>query len=205
MSRVVMLLALAALVAGCATTEPSKKEPPARPAESAKSVEPVLPELTGDPNPFADYGPAMASDAKLPMAVEWHNRNAAALAKETDVESLKRLASSSADLENLLAQVKPDYQTDPMTAVRIAAVSQIAMCRKWDGAPAARERWTALLLEASEKASDAYRKMFFLDQLRWCGKAEQADRVIAIGRKAGAKSVEDFAKMVAVEMKGVAR
>ena len=188
--RTLTVMMVAAIV-GCATYN-----------EPAKSVEPELPEMTGDPNPFADYGKAMASTKGLPMAVEWHNQNAAALAKETDVEALKQYMMLPKNADDLLAQVKPDYTTDPMVATKIAAVSQLAMCRKWDKAPAAREIWTCALLGAAEKAADDYRKMFFLDQLRWCGKNAQADKVLAIGEKSGSKAVKDFAAMVATELKG---
>ena len=176
----------AAVLAGCATTT---------------SVEPVLPEAKGDPNPYADYDRGTASYAKLPMAVEWHNANAAALAKETSPEALKVYVMLPKSADDLLAQVKPDYQTDAMVAVKIAAVSQLVMCPKWSKAPAAREIWTCALLKAAAEAPDGYRKMFFLDQLRWCGKASQADKVLAIGKKSGCKEVAAFAKMVAEELK----
>ena len=176
----------AAVLAGCATTT---------------SVEPVLPEAKGDPNPFADYDRGQASDAKLPMAVEWHNANDAALAKETAPEALKAYVMLPKNADDLLAQVKPDYKTDAMAAVKIAAVSQLVMCPKWDKAPAAREIWTCALLGAAEKTPDGYRKMFFLDQLRWCGKASQADKVLAVGKKSGCREVADFAAMVAKELK----
>ena len=177
----------AAVLAGCATT--------------TTSVEPELPQAKGDPNPYADYERGMASDAKLPMAVEWHNANADALAKETNVEALKKYVMLPKSADDLLAQVKMDYKTDPMVATKIAAVSQLVMCPKWGKAPAAREIWTCALLGAAEKAPDGYRKMFFLDQLRWCGKKTQSAKVLAIGEKSGCKEVADFAKMVASELK----
>lgn len=178
---------LTAVVVGCTTTQ--------------ESVEPVLPEMTGDPNPFADYGKGMASDKTLPMAVEWHNQNAAALAKETDFQELQQYVMLPKNADDLLAQVKEAYKTDPMVATKIAGVSQIVMCQKWEKAPAAREIWTCALLGAAEKAKDDYRKMFFLDQLRWCGKNAQADKVLAVGQKSGSKAVNDFAAMVAKELK----
>lgn len=193
-------IALGLSVFGCTTTE--KASEAAKPVEQAKSVEPVLPEMTGDPNPFADYGKAMASNKELPMAVEWHNQNAAALAKETDFKALQQYVMLPKNADDLLAQVKEAYKTDPMVATKIAGVSQIVMCQKWEKAPAAREIWTCALLGAAEKAPDEYRKMFFLDQLRWCGKSAQADKVLAVGEKSGSKAVKDFATMVAAELKG---
>lgn len=184
-------VALAVIIGGCTTTQ--------------ESVEPELPEMAGDPNPFADYGKGMASDRDLPMAVEWHNKNAEALTKEADFKALQQYVMLPKNADGLLSQVKKAYKTDPMVATKIAGVSQIVMCQKWEKAPAAREIWTCALLGAAEKATDDYRKMFFLDQLRWCGKSAQADRVLAIGNKSGSKAVSDFAKMVASEMKGVNR
>ena len=188
-------IALGLSVFGCATTEKA--------SEAVKSVEPVLPVVKGDPNPFADYGKGMASDKDLPMAVEWHNQNAAALAKETDFKALQQYVMLPKNADDLLAQVKEAYKTDPMVATKIAGVSQIVMCQKWEKAPAAREIWTCALLGAAEKAPDEYRKMFFLDQLRWCGKSAQADKVLAVGQKSGSKAVNDFAVMVAKELKEV--
>lgn len=185
--RGVAAVMLAAVVVGCATTQ--------------ESVEPVLPEMAGDPNPFADYGKGMASDKDLPMAVEWHNRNAAALAKETDFKALQQYVMLPKNADDLLAQVKEAYETDPMVATKIAGVSQIVMCQKWDKAPAAREIWTCALLKWAETSPDGYRKMFFLDQLRWCGKSAQAEGVLEVGKKSGSKAVNDFAVMVAKELK----
>ena len=182
----VAVIGLIAAFAGC-TTAPV-------------SPEPVLPVVKGDPNPYSDYGLAMSSNKERPMAVEWHNKNAAALEKETNPEALKKYVTLPKNAGDLLALVKPDYGTDAMIAVKIAAVSQLVMCTKWDKAPAAREIWTTELLAAAEKSPDEYRKMFFLDQLRWCGKKTQKDRVLAIGAKSGSKAVADFAKVVATEI-----
>ena len=53
---------------------------------------------------------------------------------------------------------------------------------------------------AAADAPDAYRAMFFLDQLRWCGNPSDAAKVKALGGKSGEKSVKDFAAMVAAEL-----
>lgn len=192
--KVLALAVLAAAIVGCSTTEPEGKAP-------AKADGPAMAEIKGDPNPFANYPDGMAADARLPMAVEWHNRVADRLASETDFESLQQYVMLPKNADDLLDQVKEAYKTDPMVATKIAGVSQIVMCQKWDKAPAAREIWTCALLGAAEKAPDEYRKMFFLDQLRWCGKNAQADKVLAVGQKSGSKAVNDFAAMVAKELK----
>ena len=196
--RGVALAALAAVVGGCATTEPVE-------TPKVKVDGPAMAAITGDPNPFANYSDGMASDAKLPMAVEWHNQVADRLAKETDFESLKQYVMLPKNADDLLAQVKEAYRTDPMVATKIGCVSQLVMCPKWEKAPSAREIWTTALLKAAEGSQDVYRKMFFLDQLRWCGKNAQMDRVLAIGRKSGSKAVNDFAMMVATELMKIER
>lgn len=190
--------ALALLAAGCVSAPEEKKPEPVKAA--AESVEPVIPKAVGDPNPFADYDLAMRPTKGLPMAVEWQKNNQA-LADATKIDALKALLKDRPTVDALLAQVKPDYATDPLVATEIAAASQLSMCRKWDGAPAARGLWTEALLDAAAKAPDAYRKMFFLDQIRWCGKSEQAGRVLTVGNKSGSRAVIDFAKLVATELK----
>lgn len=186
----VAIVAATAVLAGCSTTGPA-----------AKADGPAMAEIKGDPNPFANYPDGMASDPKLPMAVEWHNQVADRLAQETDFETLKRYVMLPKNADDLLAQVKPAYETDPMVATKIGCVSQIVMCQKWDKAPAAREIWTCALLGAADRATDDYRRLFFLDQLRWCGKSSQTERVLAVGTKSGSKAVADFAKMVASELR----
>ena len=188
----ILALIAASAIFGCSTTEPTKP--------TVKVDGPAMAAITGDPNPFANYEDGMAPDAKLPMAVEWHNQVADGLAKETAFEALQQYVMLPKSADDLLAQVKPAYKTDPMVMTKIGCVSQIVMCQKWEKAAAAREIWTCALLSAAETAPDEYRKMFFLDQLRWCGKPAQADRVLQVGRKSGSRAVNDFAMMVAVEL-----
>ena len=186
-------------VVGCSTRDPDAVVP------KAKVDGPAMAAITGDPNPFANYEDGMASDVKLPMAVEWHNQVADGLAKETSFETLQQYVMLPKNADDLLAQVKSAYETDPMVATKIGCVSQIVMCPKWEKAPSAREIWTCALLSAAEKAPDEYRKLFFLDQLRWCGKNGQIDRVMKIGQKSGSKAVSDFATMVAAELMKIDR
>lgn len=150
-----------------------------------------------DPNPYANYENVMVSDADHPMAVEWQNANEQAIASAVELESLKRLALDASAASALLAEVKGGYATDPLVSTRIAAVSQLVLCRKWTEASKARDVWTDALLAAAEKAPDAYRKLFFLDQLRWCAKADQAERIRALGAASGDSHVIEFANVVA--------
>ncbi len=157
--------------------------------------------------PFEDYGPAMASDKAHPMAVEWQNANNAELAKLDDAWADGFLAGGKTAIDALLAEVKPDYATDAMTATRIAVLTQRVMAtspKPWWKFWASREHparsiWASRLLAFATESKSVDVKLFFLDQLRWCGYPSQAPGVLAIK---GSKELSDFAEMVAVELKG---
>ena len=157
--------------------------------------------------PFDDYGPAMASDKAHPMAVEWHNANAAELAKLDDAWADKFLEGGKAAVDALLADVKPGYATDAMKATQIAVLTQRVMARfpqPWwkfwaSEEHPARSLWASRLLAFAEESKSVDVKLFFLDQLRWCGYPRQAAGVLAVK---GSKEVGDFAEMVASELKG---
>ena len=109
-----------------------------------------------DPNPFANYGAAMATDKNCPMAVEWHNDNRAALEKDASGDAVAACAKDEASAKALLAKVKSAYATDPMIAVQVAAVSQYVMTAEpswwefwtWFG-DSPREIWTKALLDVA--------------------------------------------------------
>jgi len=169
----------AALLAGCASVELLDLEKTA----------------DGEANAYAGYGEAMASKPNDPMAVEWQAAHA------SDIEKAVAPKALEADLANpgaLLAQVKDAYATDPLVATRIAAASQYVMT----GAGAAfRVRWTDALLAAAQAAPDAYRAEYFLDQLRWCGRKEQACAVCRAFGEDERASVRDMAAIVVRELK----
>ena len=96
-----------------------------------------------------------------------------------------------------------------MVATKVHAISQLVMkpgCARQKKCCAAkcRDLWTAALLKAAKSSADPYRTMFFLDQLRWCGKASQAAEIKALGAAADAREVKDFAAMVVRELEGAA-
>ncbi|MBQ9430108.1 MAG: hypothetical protein IJU44_01005 [Kiritimatiellae bacterium] len=134
-----------------------------------------------DPNPFSDYGPAMASTPDDPMAFEWQNANNAKLAEATTPKALASYVWDQKDAEALLARVKGAYESDPMDLTIIAAVTQYVMeamigrpngCQKRCGTPGAspcqRKTWNLALIAAYLKSKDEYVQTFMLDQLRWC-------------------------------------
>ena len=139
--------------------------------------------FAADPNPYANYTSGMASDKSHPMAVEWQNANDKAIKEATTDEALAAFVKDAASAKALLAQVKPNYGTDPMTAVQIAAVSQYVMRAEpswWEFwtwfSDSPRDVWTTALVEARDAARDDYVKAFMRDQLVWCGTCEQQDR-----------------------------
>ena len=153
--------------------------------------------VTKDPYDIRPEG----EDDGVPTAVAWQNANDAALEAAMKPQVLAAYVQSAAAADALLAEAKPAYRTDPMAATRIAAVTQLVMCPKCDKAPAGRAVWTAALIKAAGASTDSYRTMFLLDQLRWCGKPEQADRVLAIGAKAKDPAVKEFAAWIVRELR----
>ena len=155
--------------------------------------------VTKDPYDIRPEG----EDDGVPTAVAWQNANDAALEAAMKPQVLAAYVQSAAAADALLAEAKPAYRTDPMVATRIAAVTQLVMCPKCDKAPAGRAVWTAALIKAAGASTDSYRTMFLLDQLRWCGKPEQADRVLAIGAKAKDPAVKEFAAWTVRELRAM--
>ncbi len=165
-----------------------------------------------DPNAYAGYGAAMAPKQNDPMAVEWHNKNDAALKAATTPEALKAYVNDAESAKALLAKVKGAYYSDPMTLTVAAAVTQFVMqpddcgwlCSVgrffafWRTCP--RTVWTEALLSCPKESKDVYVQMFCLDQLRWCGTSSQAADIKAFGASARDKAVRDFAEMVAREL-----
>ena len=176
--------------AGCVCTAPVEAEKPVETATVA-----VAPGK--DPAaPYDDYGPAMASEKGNPMAVEWHNQNAAALDAAVKDDVLAAFVKDDASAKALLAQVKDAYQTDAKAAIQIAAVTQWVMAKP-DARKDARMTWTKALMATAENAKCDYVKLFCLDQVRWCGCPcpKLAARVEKLG-KASSKPVADMADLV---------
>ena len=142
MKRMVFAVMLAAV--GCATT----------PNEAKKDQ--------------YDIRPDAAQAGAAPTAVEWQNKNDAALAAATRPEVLAKFVATPAAAEALLAQVGPAYAGDPLVLTQIAAVTQLVMCPKCDRAPVARKVWVAALEKAVASAKDDYVRTFCRQQLDFC-------------------------------------
>ena len=137
--------------------------------------------------------------AKATYAEKWQSQNRAKLAEATKFETLAAFVKDEASASALLSEVKTGFQTDPLKAFQIAAVTQYVMCPKQK---AGRALWTAQLLAFAAKAEKNDVKMFYLDQLRWCGLKSQAAQVLGIGKASGEKCVLEFAEQIVSELSG---
>ena len=129
---------------------------------------------------------------------KWQVGHAAELARAVADESLDAALASDAAADALLAEVAGAYDTDPLAATKIAAVTARAM---EPGAGAKRRVWAGALLKAALAATDGYRAVFFLEQLRWCRFREQLPEIDGLASKATAEGVASFAAMLARELR----
>ena len=146
-----------------------------------------------------DIRPEAAKAADAPAAEKWQAQNKAKLAEATKDEVLAAFVKDAASASALLSEVKPGFQTCPVKAFQIAAVTQYVMRPGKEG----RALWTEQLLAFAAKAEKNDVKMFYLDQLRWCGLKAQAAKVRELGKASGEKCVKDLAELVATELDGV--
>lgn len=160
----------AGLMAGCATTPVVKESP---------TFEPVVAAGAKDPNPFADYGPAMQSSAEFPLTVNWQDAHKGEIAAATSPETLLSLLRKD-NGEGLLNELRDPYRTDPIVMQQIAATTQVVMDPATPDAADLRARWTKTLLDMVWGSKNEYQVMFCLDQLRWCARPEDAKRLRGI-------------------------
>jgi len=147
---------------------------------------------------------ALAFGTFAQSAVDWQNKNDAALKAATDDATLAAFVASDAAAKELLAKIKPAYATDPLVASQIGAVSQWVMKKDAtaDGPHAAgRKVWVKALCETIRSATDDYVKTFCLDQVRWCGCSCSAKCIDEIAAQEKSKPVKDFAVWVARELR----
>ena len=147
-----------------------------------------------------DIKPGAAKPTDAPASEKWQAQNRAKLAEATKDEVLAAFVKDEASASALLSEVKPGFQTCPIKAFQIAAVTQYVMLPGKEG----RALWTDQLLMFAEKAEQPDVKMFYIDQLRWCGLKAQAGKVVEIGKASGKKCVQEFAEQVATELSGEA-
>ena len=147
-----------------------------------------------------DIKPGAAKPTDAPASEKWQAQNRAKLAEATKDEVLAAFVKDEASASTLLSEVKPGFQTCPIKAFQIAAVTQYVMLPGKTG----RALWAGQLLAFAEKSEQPDVKMFYIDQLRWCGLKAQAEKVRDIAKASKEKAVVEFAEQVATELSGEA-
>ena len=148
-----------------------------------------------------------SGDDVAPITSDWQQEHAQELAAATSPEALAACVESRDAARALLDGVKPAYETDPLAAFRIAAVTRYVMNSpepSWyafwrRSRHAERVVWTESLMDRARWADDGYVKIFCIEQLRWCAFPGQADAVRALGEGCE-KGVHEFAAQVADEI-----
>ena len=160
-------------------------------------------------NYVAVAAPAASSeDDATPLFSDWQTRNEQSLKAALADEEIAGFTGTEAAALGLIARVKPDYQTDPLDACRIAEANHWVMVDAdsswyefWRAhRQSGRRVWTEALLKSAEAAPDDYVKIFCLEQLRWCGRSDQTARIARIGERSGSKAVKDFVCWVVREL-----
>ena len=131
-----------------------------------------------------------------------------AIAKATSEEAIAEIAGCEDKMARLCAKVSPGYATDPVVACQIAAVSAYVMenaCAPWyafwrPSRADARAAWRAVLMSSAKAATDDYVACYFLDQLRWCGDADDATSLRQAFSNAKSRHVGEMADLVASEL-----
>lgn len=139
----------------------------------------------------------------VPTAVEWQNAHGQEIVAATQQEELAECVRTQTAADALLAQVKPAYGTDPLVATKIAAVTQFVSSPGDSGCGAScqgRIIWRAALLRAAEKSVDAYRTLYFLEQLRWCGTVDDVEMIKRVTVLSDNKKVSEFSRLVIREL-----
>ena len=203
-------LVAAGMLAGCASLGGGA---PASPQSPKKDLtEPEMVQLA-DPNPFANYGPAMQSSAEFPLTVNWQDAHKAEIAAATSPETLLRLLRKN-NGKGLLDELRAPYHTDPIVMQQIAAMTQVVMDPATPNAANLRACWTGALIEKirlaravdSDSKRSAYHALLCLDQLRWCARPEDAKALREIakwwnnGNADDTRHVREFAAQVEREV-----
>jgi len=128
-----------------------------------------------DPNPFANYDPAMKSSIMSPLAVNWSRSADRQIAARTEESVLAEIVSSEENAMALLNKVKPAYKSEAIDLTQIAAVTQWVMGKEpfclwfWKPSPAeGRKIWVAALQRKIAGTDDQYVRTFCRQQLDLC-------------------------------------
>lgn len=161
------------------------------------------------PKDAYDIKPEVAKPTEALSSVEWETKNDVVLKTATADDVIAAFVTDAESAAALLAQVKGAYDTDPLVACQVAAVTQWVMIEDhwywlcFDGPRVAgRKVWVSSLIKTVKESKDDYVRVFCLDQLRWCACPSAATRIAeAVGSDAS-KAVRDFAAVVVRELEG---
>lgn len=132
---------------------------------------------------------------------DWRAASLEALEGLLRPEALIEYVKLPAAADRLLAEADVGPDVSPVVQARIAAVTAVVTCPTYAKAPAARVIWSGALLRAATDAKTPEAQLFFLGQLRWCGRFWQADAVRALAKSTDRKDVAALAERVAKELK----
>ncbi|MBO5643041.1 MAG: hypothetical protein J6S51_03445 [Kiritimatiellae bacterium] len=107
------------------------------------------------------------------LGTKWHAKNAQLVADTTTDECLEIWLSSKEKCDELLSKVQTGYQTKPIDAILIAAVTQYVMRSN----VAKRELWVKSIISRLNMTMDSMIAHFYLDQLRWCASQEHIPEI----------------------------
>ena len=122
-----------------------------------------------------DIRPDAAKADAAPTAVEWQNKNDAAIAAATADDVLAAFVADAAAADALLSKIGSAYDGDPLVLTQIAAVTQWVMRPEpcwlcfWEPSPAkGREVWNLALARRIAESKDDYIRTFCRQQLDLC-------------------------------------
>ena len=122
-----------------------------------------------------DIRPDAAQAGAAPTAVEWQNKNDAAIAAATTEDVLAAFVADAASADALLSKIGSAYNGDPLVLTQIAAVTQWVMLPEpcwlcfWKPSPAkGRVVWNLALARKIAESKDDYIRTFCRQQLDLC-------------------------------------
>lgn len=144
-----------------------------------------------------------------PLGTAWHAQHIEEVNEATTDDALEAFVDSETAAAELLSRIKPGYQTDPLDAIRIGAVTQYVMANagaKWyefwkSSRSGERAIWVGALVKALSGAKDEYVAIFLLDQLRWCADEGNVDAIKAAAAHHDSKNVASLLAQVVRELK----
>lgn len=159
---------------------------------------------------YSKIGVATAdAEGDAPLGTAWHAQHMEEVNEATTDDALAAFVDSGEAADELLSRIKPGYQTDPLDAIRIGAVTQYVMANagaKWyefwkSSRSGERAVWVGALVKALSAAKDEYVAIFLLDQLRWCADEGKVEAIKGAAAHLDSKNVATLLAQVVRELK----